>query len=166
MRIRKGPEILLCAVLVAPHCLQCSNPSPEGQVRKRLEGGKVMITIAVKPPVIVWNDDRDQSTGLEPVVVYRVTNQKSSPLEFRFPTSARVCAKVSRNGKETWLFPMPDEGRKPSAAALTIPPGKSFGVSVELSAKATQPHGQYSVTGGLCGYPAYQLTVGFTVGGN
>jgi len=138
--------------------------TPPGTVDHSFDRGVGMrsrATLSVVPDEFAWQDAKDRGTGVNPLVLYTMLNERSGAIEIIRPTDLNFCVRVSnRDHVVTWdttfLLEHTDARRFETQAG-------AFREGVQLPRFAARQPGHYTVQAGVCEDEEFNLTAEFDV---
>lgn len=120
------------------------------------------ITLAAIPRRFAWRDERGAPTGVNPMLLYTVTNRRQAPIRFVVHRNQMLCVTItSLDGTMQW--DLATEARYPSAQRLFLQRGGSYREGVHLPVEAAPKQGRYMARATLCAAPEYEITTEFEV---
>jgi len=138
---------------------------PPGTAHKMLDRDLTLhadITLAVIPNRIAWTDRSGRPTGVNPVLLYSVRNQRQAPIAFRLPTNDLLCATVlTDEGVTRWEHTT--QARPPDPRRFVVTRGGAYRDAVQLPQDAAPKPGRYVARVGVCQVDGYDVTVEFEV---
>ena len=138
--------------------------SPPGTNARTVDHGvgmRTRVTLSVIPDHFTWEDARGRPTGVNPLVLYTVLNERIGGIVVMQPTDLNFCVRVARpNGIATWdsTFPMP-----PTDARRFARESEVLREGIQLPRTAAMKTGHYVVRAGVCEAEPYALTADFDV---
>jgi len=138
---------------------------PPGTARATADKGMTLhadITLSVVPNRFGWRDSAGSPTGVNPLLVYTITNRRTTPIFFVLPTRRFLCITVkSAEGIAVWdsttIVPSPDARR------FTMQRGGLFRDAIHLPEDAASRPGHYYAHVGVCDVDDYDITAEFDV---
>jgi hypothetical protein len=138
---------------------------PPGTARATVDHGMTLhadITLSVVPNRFAWRDSAGSPTGVNPVLLYTISNRRSAPIFFVLPTMRFLCIAVtSAEGIRVWdsttIVPRPD-GRR-----FTMQRGGLFRDAIHFPEDAASRRGHYAARVGICDVDDYDITAEFDV---
>jgi hypothetical protein len=144
---------------------QMKEVEPPGTAHKRLDRDLTLhaeITLAVIPNRIAWNDRNGRPTGVNPVLLYSVQNQRQAPIAFRLPTNDLLCVTVlTDEGVTRWEHTT--QARPPDPRRFVVTRGGAYRDAVQLPPDAAAKPGRYVARVGVCQVDGYDITAEFQV---
>lgn len=138
--------------------------TPPGTVAHTFDRGVGMRsrgTLSVVPDQFAWQDAKGRSTGVNPLVLYTMLNERIGAIEVIRPTDLKFCLRVSnRDHVTTWdttfVLERMEALRFETQAA-------AFREGVQLPRFAARQPGHYAVEAGICEDEEFNLTAEFDV---
>ncbi len=138
---------------------------PPGTARGTVDRGMTLhadITLSVIPNRFSWKDATGSATGVNPMFVYTILNQRSAPIYFVLPSNRFLCIEVkSSEGIRVWdtttVVPSPDARR------FTMQRGGWFRDAIHFPQDAASRPGHYYAHVGVCDVDDYDITAEFDV---
>jgi hypothetical protein len=159
--VAAGPARDFLAIVVE----EMKEVEPPGTARKRLDRDLTLhaeITLAVIPNRIAWNDRSGRPTGVNPVLLYSIQNQRQAPIAFRLPTNDLLCVTVlTDEGVTRWEHTT--QARPPDPRVFVVTRGGAYRDAVQLPQVAAAKPGRYVARVGVCQVDGYDITVEFEV---
>lgn len=138
---------------------------PPGTVRVTVDRGATRhsdVTLSVIPNRFAWRDAQGNESGVNPLVLYTITNRRETPIFFVLPSNDFLCVSVRSVGDETgWdsttRVPNPD-GRR-----FAVSRGGLFRESMQLPRDVATRPGRYRARMGICAVNDFDVTADFEV---
>ena len=120
------------------------------------------ITLSVIPNRFSWRDSTGASTGVNPLILYTIVNQRTAPIFFILPTSRFVCVTL-KTGDGVTVWDSTTHVQSPDARRFTLQRAGGFREAFRFPEDAATRPGRYFVQVGICDVDDYDVTGQFDV---
>jgi len=144
---------------------QMKEVEPPGTARRTVDRGFTqhgVISLAVIPNRFRWRGPRGDSTGVNPLLLYRVVNQRQAPIRFVMPTNDLLCVTV-RDADGIVLWRHASQAVNPDARRIFVTRGGAYRDGVQLPPEAAPRPGRHVATVGLCHVDGSDIDAEFEV---
>jgi hypothetical protein len=138
---------------------------PPGTARATVDHGVALhadVTLSVVPNRFAWRDSTRSSTGVNPMLVYTIVNQRAGPIAFLLPTNRFLCATV-RSSEGIGVWDTTTVVLTPDARRFTMQRGGRFRDAIHFPEDAVSRPGHYYANVGICDVDDYDITAEFDV---
>jgi hypothetical protein len=120
------------------------------------------VTLSVVPDRFAWRDSTGAETGVNPIVLFTITNRRQSPIFFILPTKDFLCVAVNRSPRgDHW--DSTTQVLNPDARRFAVQRGGIFRDAIRLPVEAAPRPGHYVARVGICTVDDYDITAEFDV---
>jgi hypothetical protein len=147
-------EVGVGVTLDNPKLTEIKAPGSVSKSVSPMTSQRASLNLAVVPSKFSWTTVSGDSTGVQPAVVFSLTNQGDVPLEFDFPTNEVLCVSVRERGRGTahWRYAWAGDNL---SRRVTVAIGNALRWVVPIPREAADHVGQYIVEVSLCGARIY-----------
>lgn len=138
---------------------------PPGTVRVRVARSTTRhsdVTLSVIPNRFAWHDAQGNETGVNPVLLYTITNRRETPIFFVLPSKDFLCVSV-RSAKDDSGWDSTTQVLNPDARRFAVQRGGVFRDVVQLPHDAATRPGRYRARIGICAVADFDVTAEFDV---
>jgi len=118
------------------------------------------ISLAVVPNAFAWNDSAGRSTGVNPVILYGIRNDRSTTIYLVLQSNDLLCVHVQGT---TSMWDTTTVELNPTYHRFLIQHGGEFRQALQLPPEAAPRPGAYIATVRLCEIEGYEITTRFEV---
>ena len=150
---------------LALHDAQVDELTPPGATSRTIAPmftQRAILTLAAYPQFFAWTDSLGDSTGVNPAIVFALTNHGEVPLEVEFRTNDVVCAAVTRSGESAPRWTYEWQGDYVNRR-LTVALGSVVRWVVPIPPQAMPDPGLYVAEASLCGARDFRAQTRFMV---
>ena len=136
---------------------------PAGTTHRTYDRGLTQhsrLSLAVIPNRFSWSDSAGKPTGVNPVILYGIGNDRAAPIYFVLTTNELVCLNVKGNGS-TWDTTTVE--LNPTYHRFVIQHGGEFHQGLQLPKEGAPHPGRYVATASICQVEGYEVTAEFEV---
>jgi hypothetical protein len=120
------------------------------------------VTLSVIPDRFAWRDAQGASTGVNPMLLYTITNHREAPIFFVLPTSAFVCVSLTDStGGVHW--DSTTHVVSPDARRFAVQRGGMLREAINFPEAAAGRRGHYLAHVRICDIGGYDLAAEFDV---
>lgn len=120
------------------------------------------VTLSVVPDRFAWREAGGAETGVNPIALYTITNQRQTPILFVLPTNSFLCISVD-NTEHGEHWDSITKVLNPDARRFAVTRGGIFRDAIRLPADAAPRPGRYVARVGICDVDDYDITAEFDV---
>ncbi len=138
---------------------------PPGTVRVNVHRSTTRhseVTLSVIPNRVGWHDAQGNETGVNPVLLYTITNRRGTPMFFMLPTNEFLCVSV-RSTTDGSSWDSTTHVLNPDARRFAVQRGGMFRDVIQLPPDAATRPGRYRARIGICAVEDYDITAEFDV---
>ena len=139
--------------------------APPGTAHAVVDHGMTLhadVTLSVIPNTISWRDSAGAPTGVNPMLLYTIINQRTTPIYFYLPSNRYLCVTLqTADGVRLWdsttYVLSPDQRR------FTLQRAGGFRDAIHFPEDAAARRGHYVVQMGICEVDDYDIKAEFDV---
>lgn len=137
-------------------------PGTHSRAVRPMISQRAMLTIGVVPNRFAWLETTGDSTGVNPAILFSITNDGEAPLEFEFRSNDVICAAVFQGDdpRPRWRYSWKGDA---VTRRLSIGLGTVLRWVVPLPPEAAREPGVYGAEASLCEVQDYRARVEFEV---
>jgi len=120
------------------------------------------VTLAVVPDHFAWRDAQGDETGVNPIALYAIANQRQTPILFMLRTNDFLCISVT-GSQGGYHWDSTTKVLSPDARRFAVTRGGIFRDAIRLPVDAAPRPGRYVARVGICDVDDYDITAEFDV---
>jgi hypothetical protein len=120
------------------------------------------VTLSVIPNRFGWQDTQGNESGVNPVLLYTITNRRETPIFFVLPSSDFLCVSV-RSATDGFGWDSTTHVLNPDARRFAVQRGGGFRDVIQLPHDAATRPGRYRARIGICAVEDFDVTAEFDV---
>src|SRR5690349_10968715 len=120
------------------------------------------VTLSVIPDRFAWRDTLGDETGVNPILLFTITNRRQAPIMFMLPTKDLLCISVSDSQRGS-QWDSTTKVLNPDARRFAVQRGGIFRDAIRLPLEAAPRPGRYLARVGICDIDDYDVTAEFDV---
>jgi hypothetical protein len=138
---------------------------PPGTVRVSVDRSTTRhsdVTLSVIPNRFGWHDAQGNESGVNPVLLYTITNRRETPIFFVMPSNEFLCVSV-RSVADGAGWDSTTHVLNPDARRFAVQRGGVFRDVIRLPHDAATGPGRYRARVGICAVEDFDVTAEFDV---
>jgi hypothetical protein len=138
---------------------------PPGTVRVSVDRSTTRhsdVTLSVVPNRFGWHDAQGNESGVNPVLLYTITNRRETPIFFMLPSNDFVCVSV-RSVTDGSGWDSTTHVLNPDARRFAVQRGGVFRDVIQLPYDAAIRPGRYRARIGICAVEDFDVSAEFDV---
>jgi hypothetical protein len=120
------------------------------------------VTLSVVPDRFGWRDAQGEETGVNPIALFSITNQRQTPILFLLQTNDFLCISVT-GSQSGYHWDSTTKVLNPDARRFAVTRGGIFRDAIRLPVDAAPRPGRYVAHVGICDVDDYDITAEFDV---
>jgi hypothetical protein len=138
---------------------------PPGTVRVSVDRGATRhseITLSVIPNRFGWHDAQGNESGVNPMLLYTITNRRETPIFFMLPSNDFLCVSVRSLADEAG-WDSTTHVQNPDGRRFAVQRGGLFREAIQLPHDVATRPGHYRAHIGICAFDDFDVTAEFEV---
>jgi len=138
---------------------------PPGTVRVSVDRSTTRhsdVTLSVIPNRFGWQDAQGNESGVNPVLLYTITNRRETPIRFNLPSKDFLCVSVRAVADDAG-WDSTTHVLNPDARRFAVQRGGVFRDVIQLPHDAASRPGRYRAHIGICTVDDFDVTAEFDV---
>jgi len=139
--------------------------SPPRTTHRTVDHGLTLhadVTLSVVPDRFAWRDAQGDETGVNPIALFSIANQRQAPILFMLRTNDFLCISVT-GSQSGYHWDSTTKVLNPDARRFAVTRGGIFRDAIRLPVDAAPRPGRYVAHVGICDVDDYDITAEFDV---